>query len=149
MKFIAKKEWCLVFLFFVLVAPEAIYAQGTVPDKEAISNAILNFAQGADRQIPEQVSLSLHSQSWQFMPAPNGVRAFNQEQYLSLLKAKKIGGTPREMKIESIDIIEGYMASARVQLQKDTTVFIHLMSLMKVGESWQIMNILTLVGTDN
>ena len=144
------KKWLCLFISLIVGGISAgVYAQDHDADRTAIIEAIEDFAQGADSQDPERVAASLHAQSWQYMPAPDGVRAFNQEQYLGLLKAKRIGGTPREMKVESVDITEGYIATARVQLQKGERVFLHHIGLMKVGEAWQIMSILTLVGTDN
>lgn len=128
--------------------PLSVQAQDNDKDKTAIIEAIENFAQGADNQNPERVAQSLHPQSWQYLPSKEGVMAFSQEQYLGMLKAKKIGGTERTMDVESIDITEGYIASARVRLQKGERVFLHQMGLMKVDASWKIMSVLTLVGNE-
>ncbi len=136
------------FALFLIALPTHLYAQNNDMDKTAILEAITNFAQGADNQDPDRVAQALHAQSWQYLPSKEGVMAFNQEQYLGMLKAKKIGGTERTMTVEAIDITEGYIASARIRLQKGDTVFLHQMGLMKVDNAWQIMSILTLVGNE-
>lgn len=117
--------------------------------RAAIVEAIENFAGGADARDAERIARSLHPRSWQYMPAAEGLRSFNQEQYLALIRAGKIGGQERELTIEAIDISEGYLASARVELRAGSRVFLHHMGLMKVDGTWQILSILTLVGRED
>ena len=136
--------WSL-FLFLVLPFGSPSVAEDSA-DRTAILQAIENFAQGADAQDAERIARSLHPRSWQFMPTGDGVRTFDQEQYLALIRAKKIGGQKREMSVESIDVTEGFLASARIELRSGKRVFLHQMSLMKVSGSWQILSILTVVG---
>lgn len=143
-------KWILpTTLFLALVSFTA--KANTETDADKVSRAeivavIESFALGADTQDAERVGRTLHPQSAQYLPAAEGVRVFTRDQYLALLEAKKIGGQRREMTIGTVEVTEGYLAFASVQLRTDSLVFLHHFGLMKADGGWQIMSILTLAG---
>ena len=120
--------------------------QGSAEARAGVLAAIEDFAEGADQQDAARIERSLHESSWQFLPGAPGVRTLDQKQYLGMIASKRIGGQDREMTVDLLDITEDYMATARVQLQAGSRVFVHHLGLMKVDDRWQILSVLTLAG---
>ena len=110
-------------------------------DKTKIKEAIQQFVQGADSQDSNTLATVLHPESQQYYVGQEGLVRLPRTTYFNLIDQKKIGGTPRELDIESIDL-NGNLAVARVKIWNDNARFENYFSLMKVEDEWQIISII-------
>lgn len=76
-----------------------------------------------------------------FGEATEGV-AMDKAAYAGALKAGKIGGKPRSLKIVSIDV-RGRHATCRISMESAELKFDNYMQWVKTGEDWQMLNDLT------
>jgi len=110
-------------------------------DKTKIKATIQQFVQGADSQDSNSLAAVLHPESQQYYVGQEGLVRLPRTTYFNLIDQKKIGGTPRELDIESIDL-NGNLAVARVKIWNDNARFENYFSLMKVEDEWQIISII-------
>lgn len=108
-------------------------------ENQKIEKTIQAFAQGADQQDADQVSSALHPQAQQYFTNEQGLNVLPTPKYVELLREKKIGGNPREVKIHQIDVT-GDIASAKVRFSGEKASFENYMTLMKFGEDWKILS---------
>lgn len=109
-------------------------------DSEAVNFAVHEFADGADAQDTAKVAKVLHAESMQYYMAPDGLKKIPQPVYLNLLKAKKVGGKPRTVKIHSVEV-KGTIASAVATFDGGVASFDNLISLIKIKDDWQILSV--------
>ena len=108
-------------------------------EQNLITNTIQNFARGADQQDLELVSGAFHPDAKQHFMGANGFTALPMDNYLQLLGDGKIGGKPRTLDIQNIDV-NGSIASARVVMTGEENVFQYFLNLMKIDEGWKILH---------
>ena len=119
----------------------------TEQDKTKIKEAIQQFVQGADSQDNSVLAEVLHQESQQFYVGQDGLVRLPRSTYFNLIEQKKIGGTPRELTIESVDI-NGSLAVAKVKIWNDSVQFENYFSLMNVENQWQIISVILQMKTD-
>ena len=67
-----------------------------------------------------------------------GIFVFSKEDYKTLVKTKRFGGTPRTIEFESVDL-SGNTAHVKVRLESKFLVFNSVLLLCNEGDRWTIM----------
>jgi len=121
-------------------------------DDQAIRRIVQQWVDAADSQDADLMEQILHADSMQFIPhtkAPGGVMKITRDQYVDGIRAKKIGGSPRQTQIHSVELDErGRNAIAKLELQSETMIFYQFVGLSKLAaKDWKIVSILTDVVT--
>ena len=116
-------------------------------DEAAIKAAIQYFVQGADSQDTQKLAKVLHHESQQFYIGADGLVRLPRSTYFTLIDEKKIGGTPRKLNIDSINV-NGNLAVAKVEVWNEYARFENYFSLMKVDNSWQIVSVILQMETN-
>ena len=117
------------------------FFEKSTDEKSEIKSLITKFASGADLQDAALLATVLHEESQQFFNGPDGLMRLSRENYLSMINQKKIGGSPRKLTIDSVEIT-GNLAIAQATMKNEKMLFENYFSLMKVEDSWQIISII-------
>ena len=112
----------------------------SVTDEADIREAIEQFVSGADSQDASSIGKVLHAEAQQFFMGADGLVRLETAAYLGLIEQKKIGGQPRKLNIQNIDV-NGNLASVNASMSNDSARFDNFISLMKIDDEWQIMSI--------
>lgn len=91
-------------------------------------------AQDAAEYLDENFRVILNNQL-----AQGSTILLNKEQYLTMMRSGKVGGTPRTIEFLFTDI-EETMAVIKVKLEGMTRRFITFYNLIKVGDDWKIIS---------
>ena len=129
-----------------LLAAPAGAAQ--LEDEREIRTLIQQWVDAADKQDAGLVERILHADTTQFMPntkAPGGVITISRDQYVAGIRAKKIGGSPRQTQIHSIELdSRGRNAVAKLEIESETMIFYQFVGLSKLAaKEWKIVSVLT------
>ncbi len=109
-----------------------------------MKKTIESYVQGADEQVVELVENAFHDNFQVFAHSKGSIRVLDKNTYLELLKAKKIGGSKRQ--IEYLDLnVDDPVGTARVNLVGDEVTFHDHLSLIKEEGSWKIVSNITYV----
>lgn len=117
-------------------------------DEKAIRVLVEQWVDAADTQDSALAERILHPASMQFIPntkAPGGAMTITREQYVAGIRAKKIGGSPRETKVSSIELDRrGRNAVVKLEIQSETMIFYQFVGLSKLAaKEWKIVSVLT------
>ncbi len=114
-------------------------ATAGAPD-DAITAAVRAYVKGGDAQDRAKVEEVTHT-SFRVIASMGGagdVSFMSRDDYLGLLDAKKIGGTPRTVKVEWTKSM-GNVANAKVQLESKAARFDSLFTLVKKDGRWVVV----------
>ena len=106
----------------------------------AVQQAVKNYAAAGDERDTGSLDKVLHDQ-FRVVFAIKGkpqVTLLSRDQYIGLLKAGKIGGQARKVKILSVQEKEN-IATVKAELTTDDSVFHAVYTLIKGGTGWQLI----------
>lgn len=116
----------------------------TANEQTAIQKVLEAYWQGADSQNTMTLSRVLHDDYRVIALTAEGNRLILKQDYLDLIKAKKIGGTPRQFEVIATDV-SGDVAQSRLTLRSDAVTFHDHVTLTKSGTGWQLISNVTQV----
>ena len=109
-------------------------------EEKQVTQCVEQFVIGADQQDQTAIASVLHDHFRVMLnPGNDEVQMISKDQYLSLIEEKKIGGTPRTLSIDQVDVFGAKTAKVKAQLSSDKMTFYSYYSLMKVNGDWQIV----------
>lgn len=118
----------------------ACQAQNSKDDIRAIAET---FIKGADQQQGTMLQEVLHPESKQFVHLGGKVSVITAEQYIQLIDAKKLGGTPRKIKFKQAYFVRNNLAVVELNALSNKFDFQYHLSLVKSAEGqWQIVGIM-------
>ena len=109
-------------------------------DEADIRRAVKQFTSAADVQDAAEMRNVLHTEAQQFFMGADGLVRLETAAYLGMIEQKKIGGQPRTLHIESVDV-NGDLASVSASMSNESMHFDNYISLMKIEGEWKIMSI--------
>lgn len=109
-------------------------------EEKAVEQAVERFASGGDRQDAEALEKVLHEQFRVVLAQPSKDEAtvMSRDQYLELIRAKKIGGVRRNVKVKWLEV-RGDLAFAKAELSSEKASFDGLYTLAREGGRWRII----------
>lgn len=113
-------------------------------ENPAIEKVLEAYWQGADNQNTETLSRVLHDDYRVIALTAEGNRLILKQDYLDLVTAQKIGGTPRQFALISTDV-SGNVAQSRLTLRSDAVTFHDHVTLTKTNNKWQMISNVTQV----
>ena len=130
-----------------LTATAPAFADGEA-DRAEIRRLVQQWVEAADGQNPALAESTLHPQAMQYLPhtkAPGGLITFSRDQYVASIRAKKIGGSPRETTVLSIETDErSRNAVAKIEVRSETMIFYQFLGLTKAGDKdWTVVSVLS------
>jgi len=135
----------LVMLLFVNAT---IFGQTTEMSKQEISALITNFSAAVETRNTMLLEPMLNENFRVIanrFPTSDKTTVLSRETYLELLKAGKIGGENRTVKVISMDIND-HIAYAKVEFESDKAVFTTYQTfLLNANNAWQIVSDMPLV----
>lgn len=128
----------LLLLSSIFVLAMVMPAEDT--DEANVRKSVEQFSTAADKQDVQKMRKVLHAEAQQFFVGPEGLMRLETEAYLGMLEQKQIGGQPRKLKIQSVDV-NGDMASVKATMSNKAYHFDNYFSLMKIDGKWQIVSV--------
>ncbi len=134
--------------FLCILMFSTVLLSGPPSDEADIKEMIKKFSLSGDKRDVTLANAVLHKDARQYVTSDRfegGLFIVTSEQYASLLAAGKIGGIPRSVDIQSIEIDKQKKnAVAQVQLTSEKAVFYSFICLSKISDgSWVIVSVLT------
>lgn len=115
-------------------------SKSAISDQEKVEACIRRFVEGGDHQDQEMVASVIHENFRVVLNSGDGaMQLIDKPQYLSLMKQGKIGGTPRTLHIENIDVYGEKTAAVKVRLKSAKMTFYNYYSLVRVHEEWKLI----------
>lgn len=113
----------------------------TTEDK--IKQVVEDFITSTDEQNAEKLASTLNDKAMQYVIFGPNLLTFSKQEYVDQIKAKKVGGQPRE--IEFAETLLSGDTVATVQLTATSAVirFHYQVTLLKHQDQWQIVAIST------
>lgn len=99
---------------------------------------IEKYAKGADTRNTAYLDKAFHDHFQVIALTPDGVMKLDKKGYIGLIKAKKIGGVKRQLKILSMSD-DGKVGTAKLTLSGGKLVFHDFLTLIKTNVGWQIV----------
>lgn len=120
-----------------------VFAQNSKTAKKEIKQCITNFSSAVGNRNSESLE-PLLNENFRVVanrfPTDDKTTVLNKETYISLLKAGKIGGEKREVKIKSIDITN-HIAAAKVEFLSDKSTFTTYQTfILNQQNKWQVLS---------
>ncbi len=131
----------------VLIIAVAMLTLGHHPNtpntEDQVKKVVEDFIVATDEQNAEKLAATLNDKAMQYVIFGPNLLTFTKQQYVDQIKAKKVGGQPREVKFQEM-LLSGE-AVATVQLTATSSVirFHYQVTLLKNQEQWQIVAIST------
>ena len=110
-------------------------------EQNKIVAATNTFLQAADESNLTALSNSIHDKFVNLQKDffdQKGVYSIDKNEYLELVRTHQFGGTPREVKILSVEIMEDF-AIVKAHLQSKQLIFKSHIALAKVSDSWTVI----------
>lgn len=111
--------------------------------EDLVRKVVNEFVAGGDKQDVRRIEKVLHPDFRitinRFM-GQKGVTVLLKDAYLKMLESKQIGGLPRSIDFESIDIVD-HIANVKVKLRSDKLHFTSFYSLiLNDSNEWQLIH---------
>jgi hypothetical protein len=113
-------------------------------NEQDIMQVIDNYVQGTEENNVSLIEQSFHPDFRVVALTEEGTRILDKQNYLNLLKAKKIGGTQRTLNIKQLNI-QNQFALVSLSLEGEKVIFNDQLQLVQLHGTWQIVNNLTQV----
>lgn len=109
---------------------------------DMIKEVVRSFAEGGDFQDVLRVAPLLHPafRVATFMGGQEQVGLLSKDEYLALLSARKIGGTPRKLEILGVEELGERQAVVQAVLEGEKMTFACAFHLVKEDGAWQILH---------
>lgn len=117
-------------------------------DKEVKAIA-KTFVQAADVQDADLLASVLYEDALQFVLFGPKVMKMTGNDFVGMIKAKKLGGTPRSTSFKHVAVEENDTASVTLQATSNEYDFIYHLNLFKHEGKWKIFTINTRVNPVN
>lgn len=119
------------------------YAQNAKTAKNEINTLINSFSSAVDSRNSEALE-PLLNENFRVIanrfPTDDKTTVLTKETYITFLKAGKIGGEKRKLKIKWIDVTN-HIASAKIVFESDKTVFTTYQSfILNPNNVWQLIS---------
>lgn len=130
-----------------LIIAVAMLTLGNHPNtpntEDQVKKVVEDFILATDEQNAEKLAATLNDKAMQYVIFGPNLLTFTKQEYVDQIKAKKVGGQPREVKFQEM-LLSGE-AVATVQLTATSSVirFHYQVTLLKNQEQWQIVAIST------
>ncbi len=124
----------ICFLSSLLIA-------GNDEPQKAIEKVAHEFAESINQQDAVRFAAVFNSEAKFFVLTPQGFQTNPPEKWVEALKAKKIGGREREIKLTGTDLTAGNVASVKVETVDTAISFIFYLTLVKLEENWRIVSV--------
>lgn len=117
------------------------FAQNNKTEKKNIRTLIINFSDAVETRN-ELALRPLLSENFRVVinkfPTNDKITILTNESYLALLKAGKLGGERRKIRIKSIDI-NHHIAFSKIEFESEKTIFITYQTyLLNENNVWQL-----------
>jgi len=133
-----KKITILTTLF--LVFNLSTQSQNSEKDIKKIAE---KFVKSADIQDADKLTEVLHPTSQQFVVMGPRLVTSSAEQYIAAIKAKKLGGIPREITFKTVDFMGDSTAVVVLEAVSSKFKFLYQLSIAKSKGKWTIIGIMT------
>jgi len=100
--------------------------------------AVQAFIDAGDARDTRSLERVLHDDFRVLARMPDGLKVMERSLYLDLIKAKKLGGVPRETNVHTV-MLQGDLATVRGTLASAKADFDCTWTLARNGESWQVI----------
>jgi hypothetical protein len=107
-----------------------------------VKEAVADFVRAGDTNDVTLLDHVLHTHFQNVQDGffeEQGVFVFSKEEYKTLVKTKRFGGSPRKIYFEAVDIT-GKIAHVKVRLESEFLVFHSVLLLGNEGERWTIIH---------
>lgn len=107
----------------------------------AIIQAIHTFVNAADTRNTSVLAAVMHDAYQNIQDGffeQKGIFIFSKTRYIELIETKRFGGSPRTIKIESIDE-RGNIAIAKVILESELLCFSSNITLVNENSEWKVL----------
>ena len=109
------------------------------PINDEVMSVLKQYALGTEHSDTNMLNAAFHEHFRVVAMTKDGLRVINKKDYLSLIKAKKIGGNSRELSIQSIAGNENVM-QVSLTLTGEKQVFNDQIGLIKEDKTWKILH---------
>ena len=124
----------------------ANHPSASISAEEQVTQCVKQFVKGADQQNQGKIAAVLHDHFRVMLnPGDGDIQSISKDQYLSLIEENKIGGKPRAVSIEQVDVYGSKTANVKAQIKSEKMTFYSYYSLMKAEEEWRIVQDLVYV----
>jgi hypothetical protein len=115
---------------------------------DSVMEVLQQYTQGTEHSDITILEEAFHQDFRVVAITAEGLRVINRNDYLALIKAKKIGGNKRHLSLKSV--IEGEnVMQISLTLSAEKTIFHDHLDLIKQDGRWQILHNSTQVSAQN
>ncbi len=115
-------------------------ACGQTKSNPEISKVLMEYSSAGDQQKVERLSSTLHDQYrlvWH--GGKDAPFIVDKAGFLAQFEKKEWGGDQRKVTVESIEVFDGFNATAKVILDGEKAQMRSLFTLIKVGDDWKVI----------
>ena len=128
-----------IALFALMLFTATTEAQNT---KDELKKMAKMFVEGADVQDPEMLEQVLEPSSLQYVAMGGKLVTFPADQYIAMIKDKKLGGKPRKITYKDVKTIGDKLGMVVLNAVSEEYDFLYQLSLAKTAEgNWVIVGI--------
>ena len=121
-----------------LVAAASSYANNQLVS-DSVMEVLEQYTQGTEHSDVSVLEKAFHKDFRVVAITPDGLRVINRDDYLALIKAKKIGGHKRELSLKSA-IENENIIQVSLTLIGEKAIFHDHLDLIKEDSGWQILH---------
>ncbi len=131
----------------VLIIAVAILTFGYQPNtpntEDQVKKVVEDFIVATDEQNAEKLAATLNDKAMQYVIFGPNLLTFTKQEYVDQIKAKKVGGQPREVKFQEMLLSGDTVATVQLTATSSVIRFHYQVTLLKNQEQWQIVAIST------
>lgn len=114
--------------------------QGTSGANPEITKVLKAYSLAGDQQSVSGLSSVLHDQyRLVWYGGKDAPFIVDKSGFLAQFEKKEWGGDKRKVTVESVEVVDGVNATARVIMDGDAAEMRSLISMIKVGDDWKII----------
>ncbi len=131
-------------VLIIAVAMLTLGHRSNTPNTEdQVKKVVEDFILATDEQNAEKLAATLNDKAMQYVIFGPNLLTFTKQEYVDQIKAKKVGGQPREVKFQEMLLSDEAVATVQLTATSSVIRFHYQVTLLKNQEQWQIVAIST------
>ena len=114
-------------------------AIGAAPETSGIEDTVRMYHKGADERNTDLLRKALHEKFRLVVTIDGKLSEIRKDMYVNLIELEKIGGKPRSLEIEVVDL-SGDAAVVKAKMTGKGAVFVDYLSLVRDAGRWSIIS---------
>ncbi len=130
----------------ILLVMMSIMANYNTPNEKAFTDAVQtakDFIKFVDESDAASLETILHAEMMQFAKIGDKLMPFKGGDFIQMVADKKLGGTPREITLKSVQSIRGETVDVILQAVSHEYDFMYQISLAKSSGKWLVVTVLS------